>query len=186
MELKKLQDFITEAKAPTLTRKKLGWSLTYQEIGEFLKKHNGVSFKSAREFSEFIGTEFGVELEYIESPEMKKFIEQGLVAKNGRKIKIIATDSEDVKIDAEVPTATKVTALSKGKAKKLKIPQGKSESKYQDFLDTVLLNMIGGGQAKLLLTGDPGTGKCLEKDYMLDVEMSDEYIELFERYKKSI
>lgn len=73
-------------------------------------------------------------------------------------IEQVIVDIKDDKVDIET-TATTVKDLGKGAVTKLKIPTAKAGDKLEKFLETVSLHMMGNQKGKLLLTGDPGTGK---------------------------
>lgn len=111
---------------------------------------------------------------YIESVGVgkNKFTDEGikkldLVAKSAKAssapsdlsdIEKVIVDIKADKVDVETSTTT-VKELSKGTVTKLKIPQSKTGDKLEKFLETVSLHMMGNAKGKLLLTGDPGTGK---------------------------
>jgi len=160
MELK-LQDFMNEKEKTSVTKKKLGVDISFDKIKAWFKDEKVKGFKSVSGFTKEFNKYFDVEIPSFSQLELSAMVNQGIIIRNGKSVEVGSGETpEEAPEEISISTSTtKVKELSKGKAKKLKIPQGKSESKYQDFLDVVLMNMIGGGQAKLLLTGDPGTGK---------------------------
>lgn len=172
-----LGTFLNEKTIVSIKRKKGDVDISFEEISKWIENRE---FKSRRALGLAMTEELAPSIKVVSKGEEEAMINAGIISLDGKKIiGVKSGDKETIKT-----STTSVKSLSKGKAKKLKIPQAKNESKYEDFLDTVIMNMMGSTQNSLLLTGDPGTGKCLEKDYMLEVEMSDEYLKLYEEFMK--
>ena len=123
-----------------------------ETVKKWFINHTLETFKNFKDFSNTFQTEFNVTFYRTDLPLLVKY---GYIKMNGREIKI--TLGED---NSKTETKkTNVKNLSKGKLKKIKIPQAKSNDKLQKFTETVILHMLGQEAGKLLLTGDPGTGK---------------------------
>lgn len=157
MELISLEDFLNEKK-DAIIKKKIGVNIPFTDIVKWFQNTKVKEFKSVSAFTKDFNAFFNVEIPSFSQLELKSMVEQGIIVRNGKKVEV-GPGEPDTDIKMTTASATKVASLSKGKAKKLKIPQAKSESKYQDFLDTVLMNMLGESQSRLLLTGEPGSGK---------------------------
>jgi len=122
-----------------------------EQVKQWFLKNNQQVFRTSKQFLDTLRTEFN---STFHPKDIKVLENLGLIKKEGRTITIIVEP-----VDVKKTKTTKVKELSKGVAKKLKIPQGKSSDKLQKFTETVILHMLGQEAGKLLLTGDPGTGK---------------------------
>jgi len=122
-----------------------------EQVKQWFLKNNQQVFKTSKQLLDALRTEFNSTFHPKDITQLEKL---GFIKKEGRTI-TISVEPADVK----KATTTKVRELSKGVAKKLKIPKGKSSDKLQKFTETVILHMLGQEAGKLLLTGDPGTGK---------------------------
>jgi len=151
------------------TRKKLGIDISSKEISGFFEDHLTTSWKNQGELLKDFNAAFGIDLPYFQQNEINFLVDKYLT-KLGRKFKV----SQDFKdslssstatiVPAEfadnsaAPTATNIKDLSKGTVKKFKIPKAKGD-KLDEFVLNVITSMMGDSKGKLLLTGDPGTGK---------------------------
>jgi len=105
--------------------------------------------------------------------------------------KYMTEKEDDTNIDSEEVGSGKAKNFSKvsaKKSKKYKIPVSSKDGKFGKFVKTVLLNMIntskGQEKGSLLLKGDPGTGKCLEENYLLDIKFSEDMEQQYLEFKK--
>ena len=128
-------------------------SYSVEQVKQWFSKNRLQTFKNARQLMSALQTEFNSKFYPKDIVQLEKL---GFIKKNGRAITINVEPDEIKNVQTKT---TKVKELSKGVAKKLKIPQGKSSDKLQKFTETVILHMLGQEAGKLLLTGDPGTGK---------------------------
>lgn len=85
-------------------------------------------------------------------------------ATSPNKIEVPVVDDKPAETDT-----TTVKELSIGQLKKLKIPTSKTGDKFETFLQTVTLHMMGDAKGRLLLTGDPGTGKSRTVETMMSL-----------------
>lgn len=85
-------------------------------------------------------------------------------ATSPNKIEVPVVDDKPANTDT-----TTVKELSIGQLKKLKIPTSKTGDKFETFLQTVTLHMMGDAKGRLLLTGDPGTGKSRTVETMMSL-----------------
>ena len=126
----------------------------------------------------------------INDGSFQKIVDAGILGKSTTRGKYIftgtenanskgANDPKEVNLDDMEVGAGKAKTLAKAgvkKSLKYKIPVSSKSGKFGKFVETVLLNMIntskGVEKGSLLLKGDPGTGKCLHGDEVLDVKIS--------------
>jgi len=159
-------------------RKKGNIELPKDELKKFFDNFKDKEFKNAKELELEINNFFKIELS-ITTKDVEYLIKSGFISKEGRKLKVISLDG------SSSGGATTIKSLSKGTAKKLKVPAAKNNSKFEKFTKTVILNMLGTQKGKLLLVGDPGTGKCLEKNYKIELDISEELYKEFLEFKES-
>jgi len=150
-------------------RKKLGINISSKEISGFFEDNLNTSWKNQGELLKDFNAAFGIDLPYFQQNEINFLVDKYLT-KTGRKFKVsqdfkdsLSGSSATIVDDqftgaAPELEATKIKDLSKGVVKKFKIPPAKGD-KLDKFVLTVIKNMMGKSKGKLLLTGDPGTGK---------------------------
>lgn len=102
----------------------------------------------------------------------KTFITDELLKELGVSKDTTSPNKIEVPVVDDKPAETNTTTvkeLSIGQLKKLKIPTSKTGDKFETFLQTVTLHMMGDAKGRLLLTGDPGTGKSRTVETMMSL-----------------
>ena len=145
-------EHLEEKAVTSITRKKLKIDLSDSDLSKFFNSSPGKVFKNYKELTKELNDYFDVEIDLLRMPE-KEYLSKFLTR---NKMELQAKPTAEPVGSA---STTKVKDLSKGKAKKLKLPQSIKNDKFEGFIKTILLNMVGSSKGKLLLTGDPGTGK---------------------------
>lgn len=150
------RNFIGEKKTGVISHD--GIDRSEKDIKEFFKSLSG-EIKNAgelvRKYNEYFKDTKITRSFYPH--EIQRFIDAGYITKEGRKLIVV---SSEIPVEDEAGSkATKVTDLAKGTVKKFKIPPSVKGGKIEEFTKTVILHMLGSEKGKLLLTGDPGTGK---------------------------
>jgi MoxR-like ATPase len=139
-------------------RKNTGLNINSKNLVKFFHSIAGKEFRSFRdpEFHNVFNDYFKLDprIKTFYKDEVAYFFKHFATKIHNKKISINVIPS---KVDDNVKV--KVSQLSKGKVKKLKIPSAIKGDKIEKFAKTVLKNMMGTSKGRLLLTGDPGTGK---------------------------
>jgi len=131
-----------------------GINISKKEIDDFFAKRANKSYKALRgdflkDFNDYFGVQTTFQIKDIE------YIKNNYVTMTSKRGFIVNELDNGA---SEQTTSTKISQLSKGKTVKFKVPVAKG-NKLDKFVKTVILNMRGASKGKLLLTGDPGTGK---------------------------